>query len=213
MTDEGMRLLPCPFCGGEGVLTRYTHSFPYEIRCKHCGASSARLRSQRGASEVWNRRSSHPEPQGEMPEPDVIQQAREAGDMAGTAVIKMLRAYDALASRLREAEAHVKELRGRFQLCNEERERQHTRAEAAERGKEGMVPAGCEILCATCRLPLVTENIKRCDSGGACPLKYMLSAPSPLRSGTSADIRASVKEMNDQVRKDAAMLSAAEEKK
>ena len=41
-----------------------------------------------------------------------------------------------LKCRLREAEAHVKELRGRFQLCNEERERQHTRAEAAERGKE-----------------------------------------------------------------------------
>ena len=138
MTDEGMRLLPCPFCGGEGVLTRYTHSFPYEIRCKHCGASSARLRSQRGASEVWNRRSSHPEPQGEMPEPDVIQQAREAGDMAGTAVIKMLRAYDALASRLREADGQVAFWKERSMSADAEMNLYKGRAEAAERG-EGMV--------------------------------------------------------------------------
>ena len=153
---------------------------------------------------------SRPEPQGETPLTD----AADDPTMRFSARHERLKDLcKFLERRLREAEAHVKELRGRFQLCNEERERQHTRAEAAERGKEGMVPAGCEILCATCRLPPVTENIKRCDSGGACPLKYMLSAPSPLRSGTSADIRASVKEMNDQVRKDAAMLSAAEEKK
>ena len=56
--DTAERLLPCPFCGGAGALTKYTHSFPYEIRCKHCGASSPRLRSQSGVFEAWNRRSS-----------------------------------------------------------------------------------------------------------------------------------------------------------
>ena len=55
------------------------------------------------------------------------------------------------------------------------------RAEAAElrlaeRDGMVMVPRGCEILCGTCRLPPITENIVHCDSGAACPLKYMLTA-------------------------------------
>ena len=83
--------------------------------------------------------SSNPEPQGEMPEPDVIQQAREAGDMAGTAVIKMLRAYDALASRLREADGQVAFWKERSMSADAEMNLYKGRAEAAERGREGMV--------------------------------------------------------------------------
>ena len=75
-------------------------------------------------------------PASETPETNRVMELAEALK-PGTVVVRVAHARS-LERRLREAEAHVKELRGRFQLCNEERERQHTRAEAAERG-EGMV--------------------------------------------------------------------------
>ena len=129
---------------------------------------------------MWNRRSSHPEPQGEMPEPDVIQQAREAGDMAGTAVIKMLRAYDALASRLREAEDINNKLRDDVEYLTREIAMQKRLAEAAERGKEGMVMVPREFF----------------DWSGNEP-RYITANGIPMRMP----------------RKQAKMLSAAEEKK
>ena len=132
MTDEGMRLLQAAVDALEpGMPLGPKNMVTLEGRAAWlCGTRSLR-------NEIYAYLSRR-EPQGEMPEPDVIQQAREAGDMAGTAVIKMLRAYDALASRLREADGQVAFWKERSMSADAEMNLYKGRAEAAERG-EGMV--------------------------------------------------------------------------
>lgn len=54
MTNE-IKLLPCPFCGGEAVnsIGRHANSNPWNyIECLSCGAS--------GEPEIWNNRYSPP---------------------------------------------------------------------------------------------------------------------------------------------------------
>jgi hypothetical protein len=46
------KLLPCPFCGGEGVLsTKY-----FGVYCIACGAEGARYVSDESAVKGWNKR-------------------------------------------------------------------------------------------------------------------------------------------------------------
>ena len=94
-----------------------------------------------------NDKSAPPAPPTSLPEePYAIQAIRRR---VGEAVCfsherKAIEYIDALRSllaereeRIRELDKRVEELRKRYISCNEERERQHTRAEAAERGREG----------------------------------------------------------------------------
>ena len=153
MTDEGMRLLR--------ELRDYLETAAAVAQHAGLGIIAKAHTHMKNRIVAY---LAHPEPQGETPEaerPDLsrcdwcgwpIKESVGEGCVADNCsmrpqptmtaaqyeVFKMRRYIRSLERRLREAEAHVKELRGRFQLCNEERERQHTRAEAAERG-EGMV--------------------------------------------------------------------------
>lgn len=61
-----IELKPCPFCGGRGRIMRAGNA--YVVRCKECGAQTARnfikdwhrnkYIAQGNAAEAWNRRES-----------------------------------------------------------------------------------------------------------------------------------------------------------
>ena len=86
-----------------------------------------------------------------------------------------LDAHKALERRLLEAEAENKRI---LELHKGLMAEADSRLEAAERRaqREVMIQPGCEILCGTCRLPPIMVNVEHCDSGAACPLRYMLFA-------------------------------------
>ena len=48
-----MRIRPCPFCGGEGVLDGSSY---YWVRCKKCKVETRGVATKAGAVEVWNKR-------------------------------------------------------------------------------------------------------------------------------------------------------------
>ena len=57
MTNEGMRLLPCPFCGGEAcVQDGYPKAL---VICAHCDARTM-ARTKEKAAALWNRRANPP---------------------------------------------------------------------------------------------------------------------------------------------------------
>lgn len=58
----GVKLKPCPFCGGDDLLT---FQYPYKrkpglrgcfIKCKTCGASSGNYETIEDALKAWNER-------------------------------------------------------------------------------------------------------------------------------------------------------------
>jgi Lar family restriction alleviation protein len=52
-----VRLLPCPFCGGEGYLSRINkYSSEYTIACKCCAAEGGWSKTATGAEMLWNTR-------------------------------------------------------------------------------------------------------------------------------------------------------------
>lgn len=52
---ERVPLKPCPFDGGGAYLAEVMQSkFPFAIRCKSCGASTAWLKSKGLAVSRWN---------------------------------------------------------------------------------------------------------------------------------------------------------------
>lgn len=64
MTDNEIKLKPCPFCGGEATL--YVGNFdvvrcvtPCKIVCL-CGVSTGVCRTKEEAIEAWNRRADRP---------------------------------------------------------------------------------------------------------------------------------------------------------
>ncbi len=55
MTSE-LKLLPCPFCGGEAYTRAYNDTF--WVRCERCGVETQDLHLTRPqAAEEWNRRA------------------------------------------------------------------------------------------------------------------------------------------------------------
>ena len=63
MSAKMNKLLPCPFCGGEGVMDKRPRSqygkvkYAYFIRCESCWAQGSSPKSEAGAVEVWNMRT------------------------------------------------------------------------------------------------------------------------------------------------------------
>ena len=58
--DNQIELLPCPFCGGEAILTsRETNYFAtrFFVICDNCHASSKWCQNKEEAAEAWNRRA------------------------------------------------------------------------------------------------------------------------------------------------------------
>ena len=54
MSENKVKLKPCPFCGGEAV--EQVGSF-FWISCQQCGAESEVFFEMEGAIEAWNKRS------------------------------------------------------------------------------------------------------------------------------------------------------------
>lgn len=65
---EGTRLLPCPFCGGDGLFDcdlrdgyeNYKDdpdAYAYTIRCRCCAAEGGWAKSASGAQRLWNSRA------------------------------------------------------------------------------------------------------------------------------------------------------------
>lgn len=51
-----IKLLPCPFCGGDNIVIRYwSNCFPY-VRCEKCSSQTGCYTSEVDAIESWNRR-------------------------------------------------------------------------------------------------------------------------------------------------------------
>lgn len=65
---DALRLMPCPFCGGEAWLNDYEAKYsdlPPKSRCpqcRSCGASMGYLPTPAKAVEVWNRRAAPASP-------------------------------------------------------------------------------------------------------------------------------------------------------
>ena len=52
-----IKLLPCPFCGGEArVVENNFRTDTYSVRCKNCYAESDRYHTQEEAIKQWNTR-------------------------------------------------------------------------------------------------------------------------------------------------------------
>lgn len=61
-----IKLLPCPFCGGEARLQKMSHKRGYYVICKKCGCKTPYFQHQYSAKEIlqgeaisrWNTRKS-----------------------------------------------------------------------------------------------------------------------------------------------------------
>lgn len=65
--DAGVRLLPCPFCGGSPrrSFTQATDTFAFwSVECSKCGVEIADDESQSAADAHWNTRPPAPEDAG-----------------------------------------------------------------------------------------------------------------------------------------------------
>ena len=61
-TNES-KLLPCPFCGGEGKVQLYSAKFDtYWVFCKQCGMDSKMAETKSDAIAVWNYRAAGEQP-------------------------------------------------------------------------------------------------------------------------------------------------------
>ena len=61
--DNQIELLPCPFCGGEAILTsRETNYFAtrYFVMCEQCHAESKNCQHKEDAVYAWNKRADQP---------------------------------------------------------------------------------------------------------------------------------------------------------
>lgn len=60
MTDEKTTLKPCPFCGGDFVISQKVWwrriKLPYRVICVSCQASGGHRATREKAIEAWNRR-------------------------------------------------------------------------------------------------------------------------------------------------------------
>jgi len=61
---SGVKLLPCPFCGGTDLRTR-GGSVTFWVQCADflCGADGPVSTTKRGAADAWNKRTPAP-PEG-----------------------------------------------------------------------------------------------------------------------------------------------------
>ena len=50
------KLLPCPFCGGKGVVKAIGIYMEYSVKCWDCGAKIKNCDVKSEAIEAWNRR-------------------------------------------------------------------------------------------------------------------------------------------------------------
>lgn len=50
------KLLPCPFCGGKGVVKTIGIYMEYSVKCWDCGAKIKNCDVKSEAIEAWNRR-------------------------------------------------------------------------------------------------------------------------------------------------------------
>ena len=53
MSENEVKLLPCPFCGGEAFIVHRSGGWIY---CVECGAESGYFNTLEKAIEAWNRR-------------------------------------------------------------------------------------------------------------------------------------------------------------
>ena len=59
---EKNELLPCPFCGSAGYVTKNPFTGHYSVKCKACGAKmTGEMVSSTKAIEEWNRRDNQKE--------------------------------------------------------------------------------------------------------------------------------------------------------
>lgn len=57
---EKNELLPCPFCGSAGYVTKNPFTGHYSVKCRVCGATmTGEMVSSGKAIEEWNRRDNH----------------------------------------------------------------------------------------------------------------------------------------------------------
>lgn len=58
MPTDSSTLKPCPFCGGEAVLTNNFCSFKEWafVRCQTCGSATKIANDTSQAAEIWNKR-------------------------------------------------------------------------------------------------------------------------------------------------------------
>ena len=57
---EKNELLPCPFCGSAGYVTKNPFTGHYSVKCRVCGATMTwEMVSSGKAIEEWNRRDNH----------------------------------------------------------------------------------------------------------------------------------------------------------
>lgn len=59
-----MKLKPCPFCGGEGLICRRESWDPSVLFCKtvcrRCGCGTAEMQGDTAAAAMWNQRATKP---------------------------------------------------------------------------------------------------------------------------------------------------------
>lgn len=58
MPENEIKLLPCPFCGGEGEMFGNGIDVCF-VSCRKCHADTTIRNSPREAAEAWNRRANN----------------------------------------------------------------------------------------------------------------------------------------------------------
>src|SRR5688572_7024468 len=77
MTDNpsdlasAIELLPCPFCGGEAVISDNNTGLVFYVRCKQCRSAGPAERCATDAAATWNTRSALS--YSEEPSPEMIE--------------------------------------------------------------------------------------------------------------------------------------------